>query len=78
MNSVCNILVVVYFATAGPRLLVLNCTVTNATHSGGIVACVVFQVTLTEPFTLSALAVTVLTAKSTATVPVENKHITIA
>ena len=59
MNSVCaDILVVVYFATTGPRLLVLNSTLTDVTHCGGTV---VFQVTLTEPFTLSALTPTVLT-----------------
>ena len=57
MISVCDVLVVVLVATTGPRLLALNSTVTDATHSGGIV---VFQVTLAagvEPFTLSALTV---------------------
>ena len=55
MTSVCDVLVVVLVATTGPRLLVLNSTVTDATHSGGTV---VFHVTLTpgvEPPTLSAL-----------------------
>ena len=55
MTSVCDVFVVVLVAT-GPRLLVLNSTVTDATHSGGTV---VFQVTLTpgiEPPTLSARA----------------------
>ena len=56
MNSVCDVLLVVLLATTGPLLVVLNSTVTAATHSSGAV---VFQVTLTEPFTLSALTVTV-------------------
>ena len=60
MNSVCDILVVVYFATADPVSVVLNSTLTDATHSSGAV---VFQVTLTEPFTLSALTPTVLSEK---------------
>ena len=73
MNSVCDVLVVVYFATAGPRLLVLNSTLTDATHCGGAA---VLQVTLTEPFRLSALAPTLLSENLAPTVPVENKHIT--
>ena len=59
MSSVWDVLVVVYVATKGPRLLVLKLTLTNATHSGGAV---VLQVTLApgvEPLTLSALTVTV-------------------
>ena len=59
MNSVWDVLVVVLVATTGPRLLVLNSTLTDVTHSGGAV---VLQVTLTagvEPSTLSALTVTV-------------------
>ena len=59
MTSVCDVLVVVLVATTGPRILALNSTLTDFTHSGGIV---VFQVTLAlgvEPPTLSALAVTV-------------------
>ena len=59
MTSVWDVLVVVYFTTAGPRLLVLNSTVKDVTHSGGAV---VLQVTLTagvDPCTtLSALTVT--------------------
>ena len=60
MTSVCDVLLVVLVATTGPILLVLNSTLTDATHSGGTV---VFQVTLTAgvgPSTLSALAVTLL------------------
>ena len=59
MTSVCDVLVVVELATTGPLLLVLNSTLTDATHSGGTV---VLQVTLTAgvgPSTLSALTVTV-------------------
>ena len=60
MTSVCDVLLVVLVATTGPDWLsVLNSTLTDATHTGGIV---VLQVTLTagvEPSTLSALAVTV-------------------
>ena len=63
MASVCDTLVVVQFATAGPKLLVLNSTVTDAMHSGGTV---VLQVTLAagvEPSTtLSALTVIVESA----------------
>ena len=58
MISVCDVLVVVLLATTGPRLLVLNITLTDVTHPGGTV---VFQVTLApgvEPPTLS-LTVTV-------------------
>ena len=59
MISVCDLLVVVLLASTGPRLLVLNSTLTDVTHLGGNV---VFQVTLTPgvgPPTLSALTVTV-------------------
>ena len=59
MTSVCDVLVGVLVATTGPRLLVLNTTLTDVTHSGGAV---VLQVTLAagvEPSTLSALTVTV-------------------
>ena len=60
MTSVCDVLVVVLVATTGPRLLVLKSTLTDVTHSGGIV---VLQVTLTaggeNPLTFSALTVTV-------------------
>ena len=52
-------LVVVYLVTSAPSVLRLNTTLTDVTHSGGNV---VLQVTLTpgvEPFTLSALKVTV-------------------
>ena len=59
MISVCDVLLVVLVATTGPMLLVLNSTLTDTTHCGGIV---VLQVTLAagvEPFTLSALTVTV-------------------
>ena len=56
MTSVCDALFVVLLATTGPYTLVLNSTVTDVTHCGGTV---VLQVTLTEPFTLSALIVTV-------------------
>ena len=63
MISVCDILVVVLVATKAPTLLVLKFTLTDATHCGGAV---VLQVTLAagvEPFTLSALTVTVESAK---------------
>ena len=66
MTSVCAVLVVVLDPTILPLLLVLNSTVTDATHSGGAV---VLQVTLTpgaEPSSLSALAVTVRYEKVTA------------
>ena len=54
-----DVLVVVYLVTSAPSVLRLNTTLTDVTHSGGNV---VLQVTLTpgiEPFTLSALKVTV-------------------
>ena len=56
MTSVSDVLVVVYELTT---LLVLNSTVTDATHSGGTV---VLQVTLAPgvgPSSLTALTVTV-------------------
>ena len=59
MTSVCDVLVVVLVATTGPVLIVLNSTLTDATHCGGTV---VLQVTLAAgvgPSTLSALTVTV-------------------
>ena len=59
MISACDVLVVVLVTITGPRLLVLNSTLTDATHSGGTV---MFQVTLAPgvgPPTLSALTVTV-------------------
>ena len=55
MTSVSDALVVVKDLTTLPLLLVLNSTVTDATHSDGAV---VLQVTLApavEPSTLSAL-----------------------
>ena len=55
MTSVCDVLLVVLVATTGPLLLVLNSTLTDATHCGAVV----FQVTLAAgvgPSTLSALA----------------------
>ena len=58
MTSVTDALVVVLVATTGPRLLVLNSTLTDVTHCGGAV---VFQFTLTAgvgPSTLSAFTVT--------------------
>ena len=60
MTAVCDALVVVLVANTGPDLRsILKSTVTDVTHSGGIV---VLQLTLAagvEPSTLSALAVTV-------------------
>ena len=59
MTAVCDVLVVLLVATTVPRLLVLNSTVTDVTHSGGAV---VLQVTLAAgvgPSTLSAPTVTV-------------------
>ena len=54
-----DVLLVVKFVSTDPCGLILKFTLTNATHSGGAV---VVQVTLTpgvEPFSLSALQVTV-------------------
>ena len=61
-----SVLVVVLELTTLPLLLVLNSTVTDATHSGGAV---VLQVTLApgvESSSLSALTVTVWSEKSAA------------
>ena len=58
MSAVSVVLVVVFVATAAPKRLVLNSTLTDAAHSGGNV---VLQVTLAlgdEPLTLTALTVT--------------------
>ena len=64
MTSVCDVLLVVLVATTGPLLLVLNSTLTDVTHCGGIV---VYQVTLTAgvgPSTLSALTVTTVKSEN--------------
>ena len=64
MNSVSDVLLVVLVATTGPLLLVLKSTLTDVTHSGGIV---VLQVTLTAGVgrsTLSALTVTLLESEN--------------
>ena len=66
MTSVSDALVVVKDLTTLPLLLVLNSTVTDATHSGGTV---VLQVTLApgvEPSTLLLLTVTVGSENSAA------------
>ena len=57
MTSVCDVLVVVLAAANTPLVVVLKFTLTDVTHSGGIV---VFQVALApgfEPPTLSARTV---------------------
>ena len=66
MTSVSDVLVVVSDLTTLPLLLVLNSTVTDATHSGGTV---VLQVTLApgvEPSSIPVLTVTVRNVRSAA------------